>query len=146
MKILLKRRNPLAIIHPKKYKDDVGVDLVYIGPNRIIWPFQMADLDTGWDIKIPDGFWGQIKSRSSTFFKKRLLVLEGVIDPGYTGKLSVATMNPTPWPRRIKHKDRLGQLLIHKALYNHIQFVDEGHSLPQTERGRKGFGSTDGNN
>lgn len=143
MKISLRKRNPKAVIKPKVYDNDVGIDLTYIGPNRLIWPFQMLDLDTGWDIKIPYGFWGQIKSRSSTFYKKRLLVLEGVIDPDYTGKLSVAVMNPTLLPRRIKTFDRLGQLLIHAAYYNPIQIVDD---LPITPRGNKGFGSTDGNN
>lgn len=122
---------------------DVGKDLTYIGFDFWLLPFQMTDLDTGWDVKIPDGFWGQIKSRSSTFYKRKLLVLEGVIDPGYTGKLSVAVMNPTLIPRRIKTGDRLGQLLIHKAYYLSLQFVNE---LPDTQRGRKGFGSTDESN
>lgn len=119
--------------------DDVGMDLIYIGDDRIIWPFQMLDLDTGWDIKIPDGYWGQIKGRSSTFYRKRLLTLEGVIDPGYTGKLSVAVMNPTLLPRKVEYGERFGQLLIHTAHYASFHVVTE---LPGTMRGKNGFGST----
>ena len=137
--ILLKKRKPNTKTAIVSHDDDVGIDLVYCGSTTIIWPFCMKDLDTGWDIKIPDGHWGQIKSRSSTFYHKKLIVLEGVIDPGYTGPLSTAILNPRPWPKLIKKGERLSQLIIHEAIYLPIKFVNE---LPETARGRKGFGST----
>ena len=137
--LLLRKRNPKARTWYKKYPTDVGMDLVYVGPNRTIWPHTMLDLDTGWDIKVPYGHWGHIKSRSSTFYHKKLLVLEGVIDPDYTGALSVAVFNPTFLPRRIRTGDRLAQLIIQKAVYCEIDFIDK---MPETSRGKKGFGST----
>ena len=145
-RILLKPPEPLrtevSVLPTAPYRthqDDVGLDLEYYGPKRILWPFSMLDLPTGWDIKIPDGHWGEIKSRSSTFWRRRMIVLEGVIDPGYAGPLSVAIFNPTPWPKIIKPSERFGQLIIHEAHYKSIKVTNK---LPETFRGNRGFGST----
>lgn len=142
-KIQLKRTQPNFSPGPrvphKTYYDDVGIDLEYFGPKKILWPFSMLDLPTGWDIKVPDGCWGEIKSRSSTFFRRRMIVLEGVIDPTYAGPLSVAVFNPTPWPKIIKPKERFGQLIIHKVQHRDLYVVKR---LPKTIRGDRGFGST----
>lgn len=137
--ILLRKRKPNARKPFRTYTTDAGLDLVCIN-NIILWPFQVKDLDTGWDIKIPDGFWGSIKTRSSTFYRRKLLILEGVIDPNYTGPLSVVVFNPTFIPKIIRAGDRLGQLLLCSVGYPVIKEVD---SLPITDRGTKGFGHTD---
>lgn len=140
--ILLRRRNVDAVIPCGKFEGDAGMDLTYIGPSRIIWPWQVMDLETGWDINISKPNWGQIKSRSSTFYKRKILVLEGVIDSGYTGPLSVAVMNPGPFPKKIKNGDRLGQLVIHQ--HREVWLEITQHHLPKTDRGTNGFGSTGG--
>ncbi len=137
--IKLKIRKEGATTPSKGYSDDAGLDL-YCLRSKIIWPFCTADMDTGFDIKVPDGHWGTIKSRSSTFKLRRLVVFEGVIDPGYTGMLSVLVWNPTFIPKIVRSGDRLGQLLIHK----HIECVTTiVNNMPQTSRGTKGFGSTE---
>jgi dUTP pyrophosphatase len=137
--ISIQRRHVGAKLPIKTYGLDAGFDLVCMGWS-IIWPFQVKDLDTGWNVKIPDGYWGSIKTRSSTFFRRHLLVLEGVIDPTYTGVLSVVVFNPTFIPKIIKPGDRLAQLLICKAHYPRIKTVS---SMPVTVRGNNGFGHTD---
>ena len=122
----------------KAYKDDVGHDLTCV-KGGIIWPFCTKDLTTGWRIKIPEGFWGSIKARSSTLYKRRLLVNEGVIDTGYTGELSILVFNPTPFPKIVKKGDKLAQLILIPIVENIEVLV--GH-LPKTDRGQAGFGST----
>ena len=118
--------------------DDAGLDL-YCLDTRVIWPFCTADLDTGYDVKVPEGYWGIIKSRSSTWKRRRLIVFEGVIDPGYTGMLSVCVWNPAPWPKLVRSGERLAQLLLHRHIYTIPLEVEH---MPSTDRGRKGFGST----
>lgn len=137
----IKKRNHSAVIPYRTHGDeDAGYDLVCI-ENKIIWPHSCVEVDTGWDIKIPDGYWGSIKSRSSTFAKRKLMVLEGIIDPGYTGKLSAIVFNTTFFPKRVRKGDRLVQIII-------IPMVQTAFlvrtSLPETKRGRGGFGSTGG--
>ena len=137
--IKLKPRKEGAQVPSKGYDDDAGLDL-YCLESKVIWPFCTADMDTGYDIKVPDGHWGTIKSRSSTFKRRRLVVFEGVIDPGYTGQLSVLVWNPTFFPRFVRSGDRLGQLLIHRHIECVTIVID---TMPQTSRGAKGFGSTE---
>jgi len=138
--ILLKRRLPQAIWASRPHGDeDAGIDLVCC-ESKIIWPHSCVEVDTGWDIKIPDGFWGSIKSRSSTFAKRKLMVLEGIIDPGYTGRLSAIVFNTTFLPKKVNTGDRLIQLIIVPMVPTDMKIVT---SLPRTSRGRSGFGSTD---
>lgn len=123
----------------KSYRGDAGYDLYYSGSNRMIAPQEILDLPTGWNIKVPDGYWGSIKSRSSTFAKRKLLVLEGVIDSGYTGPLSVLIFNPTSELVQIKSGDRLAQFMV-IPVYQ-LKF-EETEIFPDTKRGDSGFGST----
>jgi dUTP pyrophosphatase len=65
------------------------------------------------------------------------MVLEGLIDPNYTGPLSVVVFNPTLVPKIIKKGDRLAQLVIIPIESREIKIVDE---MPETSRNAKGFG------
>lgn len=139
-KVLLQRRDAAAVTPYRHYPNDAGYDLVCC-ESAIIWPFTCKDVDTGWNIKVPDDAWGTIKTRSSTFTRRNLLVLEGVIDPNYTGKLSVVVFNPTLFPKIIKRGDRLAQLMLIPKV--NIKF--EGVIvMPVTCRGSRGFGSSGG--
>jgi len=140
-RIVLLKKNILAspsTIPTKAYIDDAGYDL-YCAEDKIIWPFSSIDVETGWDIKIPDGFWGSIQSRSSTFKRRKLVIFGGVMDPGYVGKLSVLVWNPFFWPKRIKAGERLAQLIIH-PIYS-IKFI-EISNMPATTRSNRSFGSS----
>ena len=138
MKLLLKRLNDRALRPTRSYPDDAGLDL-YVMEDLLLPPQGFIDLDTGWAIKIPDGYWGSVKARSSTFYKRQLIVHEGTIDAGYTGRLSVGIYNPTPQYIDLKTGDRLAQLVILPLIIYPIEIVDE---LPHTMRGPEGFGST----
>jgi len=137
--ILIKQngRGP-ATVPVKSHHDDAGYDL-FCAEDKIVWPFSCVDIETGWDIKINDGFWGSIQSRSSTFKRRKLVIFGGVIDPNYTGKLSILVWNPFFWPKKVKSGERLAQLLIHPI--STISFT-ETHVMPTTSRGKNCFGST----
>jgi dUTP pyrophosphatase len=140
-KIILLKKNTLAgpsTIPTKAYIDDAGYDL-YCAEDKWVWPFSCTDIETGWDVKIPDHFWGSIQSRSSTFKRRKLVVFGGVMDPGYVGKLSILVWNPFFWPKKIKSGERLAQLIIHPI---HDMKFAETSRMPITTRSNRSFGSS----
>lgn len=136
--IMLKPNTPLAVMPSKGHLDDAGWDL-YCTKDTIVWPKCSVDLDTGWDIKIPDGHWGLLTARSSTFKRRRLVVCEGVIDPGYTGKCTILVWNPGFMPKTVRAGERLAQLILMPLPSSQIRVVEK---LPLTTRGNNCFGST----
>ena len=139
--------NKFPIAPPSKL-GDAGYDLkIWIDTyhdnikalDRVIRPQEMVNLRTGVYVKIPEGYWGAIRPRSSTFAKKKLLVMGGTIDEGYTGEISIFVWNPMSESARVEDGDRLAQLLLIPRFTPPILKVDE---LPITERGKLGFGST----
>jgi len=123
---------------------DVGYDLkTWVendGGTFVVNPQKMVNIRTGVYIKLPEGYWGDIRPRSSTFAKRKLFVMGGTIDEGYTGELSIFIWNPTLEPHPIHNGDRLAQLVIHSRVVPPIEVVG---NLPNTVRGTSGFGSTD---
>lgn len=129
----------------KAHRDgDVGYDLeVWFpeGDGILLMPWTFRPLPTGLRVKVGDNAWGCIRPRSSTFMKRGLLVMEGTIDPGYTGDLFVIVFNPTGEAKRVMNGERLAQLIpIPKFQNVGITYVEK---MPETERGDRGFGSTD---
>ncbi len=105
----------------------------------IISPGQMQNIRTGVYLKLPENTWGDIRPRSSTFANRKLFVMGGTIDSGYTGEISIFIWNPMEKPHRIDNGDRLAQLVLHDRKVVSFLMVDE---LPDTVRGESGFGST----
>lgn len=123
---------------------DCGIDLYNAqdGP-VVVAPHESVEIPAGIRIKVPEGYCGFIRPRSSTFFKRGLLVIEGIIDSGYTGPLFMHVYNPAlngrDFPVVVQPWERVGQLVIAAAPQFEIVQVDE---LPITIRGAHGFGST----
>jgi len=66
----------------------------------------------------------------------------GVIDPDYTGEVTVILGNHGEADRLFKKGDRIAQLIIEKVANADAMEVDE---LGITERGKMGLGSSDMN-
>lgn len=136
-----------VVINPKNpaYKPKVKPDRDYYINTEEAWidipGGGSAELSTGIRVFLPNNAWGNIKSRSSTGWKKRLEVFEGTIDSGYTGPLFILVRNPNDEPVRVYEGDRLAQLIL---IPKHIPpVIARVNSLPDTVRGNTGFGSTD---
>jgi dUTP pyrophosphatase len=124
----------------RAHHDDAGLDL-YVHGDYSIEPGQMVDLDLGTAIKSPPGCWVLLTGRSSTMRNRGLLVAQGVIDPGYTGPLYATAHNLTNETVLVSEGERIAQLIVLPNLTQYIEPVQVS-SLPETERGSKGFGSS----
>lgn len=122
---------------------DSGYDLVSWVDNKtgvfVLEPNEKINIRTGASIKIPDGYFGDIRPRSSTFARKNLLIMHATIDEQYTGEISYFVWNGDDVAHTIKTGDRLAQLIILPRCTPPKKYVKR---LPKTIRNTKGFGST----
>lgn len=97
---------------------------------------------TGIAVKIPEGYVGLIFPRSSIYKKSMELSNSvGVIDSSYIGEIKFMMKRRDKYYGHIYGVgERIGQLII--IPYPKI-ILKEVDILPSTERGEKGFGSTD---
>jgi len=130
----------------RTYPDDCGMDLyTYVSPqppqNVVVYPGNFLDIDCGVSIELPPGVWGLITGRSSAIRKKNLLIVNGIIDTGYRGRLFMPVLNVGKTPQPIQHGERIGQLILMQnvTLGYDIRRVD---FLSPSERGEKGRGSS----
>lgn len=124
----------------RAYHDDAGLDLYVHGDYRVE-PGQYVDIDLGVAIKAPPGHWVLLTGRSSTMRNRRLLVAQGVIDPGYVGPLYAGVTNMGDEPVHVKDGERIAQLIAFENRTENLRLV-EVDVLPETERGDRGFGSS----
>lgn len=111
----------------------------------VIQPGTAEIFDTGLAFEVPDGHVMMIYSRSGHGFKHdtRLSNAVGVIDSDYTGPLRVKLRNDGSDPVRVENGDRIAQGMIIPVFTVGFTRVNE---LKVTERGDKGFGSTNSTN
>lgn len=77
----------------RAHETDTGWDVRAAMEDRkplIIKPFQKILIPLGFRAFCPEGFWYEIKPRSSTFVKKSLHCLYGTIDTDFEGQLLLA--------------------------------------------------------
>jgi dUTP pyrophosphatase len=96
---------------------------------------------TGLAVAIPEGYFGGVFARSGLATKQGLRPANcvGVIDADYRGECTVALHNDTDEKRTVLPGDRIAQLVILPFLAAEFEEAD---TLPETERGAGGFGST----
>lgn len=126
-------------IESPKYNGDCGYDLI-VAEDTIIPVGQgvPVSIPTHVALKIPHGFWGFIVTRSSSN-KRGLIVLPGIIDEGYTGAIFTLVHNYSGIALTVKRGERLAQFILIPRHVAPLCIVDE---LPETDRGERGFGST----
>jgi dUTP pyrophosphatase len=120
---------------------DAGLDLL-AAEDVSLKPRQRAAVRTGIAVAIPEGFAGFVHARSGRALREGLALVNapGVIDSGYRGEIKVILVNlDAEAALHIKRGDKIAQLIVQA-----IQTVDldEVESLPRSERGEGGFGST----
>jgi dUTP pyrophosphatase len=123
---------------PKRaHADDAGYDVYAVEPVSIR-PGDIGVVPLGFKAAIPSIVYGQLASRSS-LAKLGVLVVGGVIDPGYRGEWKVMLLNLSGSIFHVAPGDAVAQVIFYPILRPKIDVTDE---LEYTTRGEGGFGST----
>ena len=112
-----------------------------IGDDTLIPPNGRTMIPTGLAVAIPEGHVGIMAVRSSMGAKHGVNLANGigVIDSDYRGELRVTLHNTTDTAYTVHSGDRIAQLMVIPVACPPIEVVD---TLPETDRGEGGFGST----
>lgn len=141
MKVKIKTEN--GVILPKyETSGSAGMDIKAFNPEPIkIWQGETKVIPTGIKLSIPKGYEIQVRPRSGLALKKGITVLNspGTIDSDYRGDIGVILHNTTNTPFVVQKGDRIAQIVLSKVPSIEWEMVDE---LEETNRGSKGFGST----
>ena len=123
-------------------EDAAGLDLLA----AVIEPIELAPgarmlIPTGVSVALPKGYEAQIRPRSGLALKHGIGLLNspGTIDADYRGEIGVILINHGDAPFAIARGDRIAQLVV--APVTRLAWV-EGDKLPESGRGKGGFGST----
>lgn len=119
-----------------------GVDLqAWISDHCVIRPQERLLIPTGLSVEIPEGYEGQVRSRSGLSLQRGLVVLNspGTIDADYRGEIKVILYNAGSEETLITPAMRIAQFVVCPV----VQCLwEEKTILGTTERGEGGFGST----
>ena len=121
-----------------------GLDLVAAVADDaplVLQPGAHALVPTALTIALPDGFEAQVRPRSGLAAKHGVTVLNapGTIDADYRGEIAVLLINHGDKAFAIARGERIAQMVIAPVSHAELVLVT---TLPETARGRGGFGST----
>jgi dUTP pyrophosphatase len=107
----------------------------------ILKPFERIAVPTGLIVEIPEGYEGQVRTRSGLALKNGIMCLNspGTIDSDFRGEVKVILINLSNEEFVIERGMRVAQLIISKYEKVAIVEVDE---VSDTKRGANGFGSS----
>lgn len=119
---------------------DAGADLRSV-EDTIITPNSRILVHTGLHMAIPSGYVGMVCPRSGFALKQGVTVLNapGIVDSGYRGEVGVILLNTSEQTVTVHKGDRIAQMVFVPYAYMTFEHVE---SLPETDRGEGGFGST----
>lgn len=132
--------DPAANVPRRAHDDDAGFDLSVCETVEIPAGESML-IRTGFAAALPEGHWGLIVGRSSTWTKRRLDVKLGVIDVGWRGDLYIQVVNCNDEPVKVEAGERLAQYIVLPAWAGRL-VPAPGGQLPPHARGTNGFGSS----
>ena len=123
----------------RAHEHDAGLDLyAKLDMEKSEVPaFGYAVFDTGVHVAIPEGYVGDVKSKSSLMMHG--ITTDGTVDCGYNGAIRVCLFNHNCKAVPIIPGQKIAQLVIKAIITPEVELTD---SLEDTERGNGGFGST----
>ena len=119
-----------------------GMDLcAAVTAEVILTPGARAIIPTGFSIALPPGYEAQVRPRSGLAAKNGVTVLNtpGTIDADYRGEIGVILINLGREPFAITRGARIAQMIVAPVAAVSWHETD---TLPETDRGAGGFGST----
>jgi len=132
---------PGARVPERAYAGDAGLDLAACEQLEL-GPGERALVPTGLAVAIPEGYAGFVQPRSGLAARDGITVVNspGLIDSGYRGEIQVVLLNTDQERTFIAEAgDRIAQLVVLPVPALLVREVDE---LPPSERGVRGFGSS----
>lgn len=130
-----------ARVPERAYAGDAGLDLATCEAVRLA-PGERALVSTGLAVAIPEGYAGFVQPRSGLAARDGISVVNspGLIDAGYRGEIQVVLLN-TDRERTFTAEagERIAQLVVLAVPELTLREVEE---LPPSERGVRGFGSS----
>jgi len=129
---------PDARIPVRAHDTDVAYDL-FSCVSCAVQPGKAINIPCGFRIAMPENIWARIVARSSTRPLHNLLVVEGIIDPGYRGDISYVVHSFNEETFFVQAGMRLAQMIFHEKI--DVTFTEQD-VLPYSERGFGGYGST----
>lgn len=125
------------LLPTRAHAGDAGADL-RAAEDAILYHGEVRVIRTGVKLVIPYQYAGLVRGRSS-LTKNGIIVLEGTVDCQYRGEIGVMVTSLNAGPALIRRGERIAQLVIVPVALPGFMVVD---SLPGSERGEGGFGST----
>ncbi len=137
IEVKYKLLRPGALALMKSFPSDAGWD-VSSTDEVFLHAGDLAKISTGLALAIPEGWYGQLFTRSG-MAGKGLIVLGGVLDASYRGEVVVILKNAFLNDQKIRAGDRIAQLVILPV--PEVTMTSAG-DLPDTLRSTGGLGST----
>ena len=142
VKVLIKKLSPLVKIPTYKTAGASGIDLMaFINEPIKLPPKSSCLVPTGLSVAFSEEYEIQIRPRSGLAAKNNISVLNtpGTIDSDYRGEIKIILFNHGNSEFIINNKDRVAQMILTPIQKMELEEVE---NLPDTIRGRGGFGST----
>ena len=142
VKVLIKKLDPAAKIPSYKTSGASGMDLMaFIKEPIKLAPKKSCLVPTGISVAMSNDYEIQIRPRSGLAAKKNISILNtpGTIDSDYRGEIKIILFNHGKNNFTINNKDRIAQMILTPV---HKMDLEEVDNLPNTLRGKGGFGST----
>ena len=142
VKVLIKKLNPAVKIPAYKTTGASGMDLMAFTKNPIkLTSMSSCLVPTGLSISFSEKYEIQIRPRSGLAAKNNISVLNtpGTIDSDYRGEIKIILFNHGANDFIINNGDRIAQMILAPVYKMELEEVE---NLPETSRGKGGFGST----
>ena len=142
VKILIKKLYPEVKLPSYKTSGASGMDLMaFIKSAITIEPKTSCLIPTGLSMAFSEEYEVQIRPRSGLAAKNNISVLNtpGTIDSDYRGEIKVIIYNHGSDKFVVNNGDRIAQIVLTPVIKMKIEETD---NLPETIRGKGGFGST----
>lgn len=141
--VAVRRLHPDARLPLYATQGDAGADLTSVAQVTLA-PGERALVPTGIALALPPGTVGLVHPRSGLAARHGITVLNapGTIDSGYRGEVHVNLVNLDPRESfTVQVGDRIAQLVVQHYVHATFEVAD---SLPESDRGETGHGSTGG--
>ena len=142
VKVLIKKLDPKVEVPKYKTAGASGMDLMaFINQPIKLAPKSSCLVPTGLSVSFSKEYEIQIRPRSGLAAKNNISVLNtpGTIDSDYRGEIKIILFNHGSNNFTINNKDRIAQMILVPVHKMDLEVVED---LPDTLRGKGGFGST----